>query len=82
MASTQDIDRAEVIDQNAVKAPDPTVGASHEHSDDDLERAKMNMIVVDSNLTSGAARAEAMQLVWGKHGRIIVWVGISMMLIV
>jgi hypothetical protein len=82
MATTQDIDRAEVIDQNAAKVPDPTVSANHEHSDDDLERAKMNAIVVDSNLTSGAARAEAMQLVWGKHGRLVVWIGISMMLIV
>lgn len=82
MASTLDIDRAEAIDQNAAKARDVTLTPSHEQHDDDLENAKMNAIVVDSNLTSGAARAEAMQLVWGKHGRVIVWIGISMMLIV
>lgn len=82
MASVQDINQAEAVDQNAAKAPDPVVSASHEQREDDLEKAKMSAIIVDSNLTSGAARAEAMQLVWGKHGRIIVWVGISTMLIV
>lgn len=53
----------------------------HRQSDDDLERAKMSAIVVDSDLTSGTARAEAMQLVWGKHGRTVIWLGICMMLI-
>ena len=49
---------------------------------DDLETAKQSVIVTDSTLTGGTARAEAMQLVWGRHGRLIVWLGISMMLIV
>jgi hypothetical protein len=53
----------------------------HQHNDD-LETAKQSVIVTDSTLTSGTARAEAMQLVWGTHGRLIVWLGISMMLIV
>lgn len=82
MSSLQDIDQAEALDPNAAKAPNPVVSASHEQRDDDLEKAKMSAIIVDSNLTSGAARAEAMQLVWGKHGRLIVWTGISTMLIV
>ncbi|KAK6379773.1 hypothetical protein LTS17_005846 [Exophiala oligosperma] len=36
--------------------------------DDDLEMAKSTVIVTDSTVTSGTARAEAMQLVWGKNG--------------
>lgn len=50
--------------------------------DDDLEMAKSTVIVTDSTVTSGTARAEAMQLVWGKNGRLIVWLGICIMLIV
>lgn len=82
MSSTQDIEQAEVVHEHAAKTPKPPVEAGHSQYDEDLETAKMNTMVVDSNLTSGAARAEAMQLVWGKHGRLIVWIGISMMLIV
>lgn len=82
MASTQGISQAEATDQPAAKAPTPVINDGGEQRDDDLESAKMSAVVVDSNLTSGTARAEAMQLVWGKHGRLIVWIGISMMLIV
>ena len=49
---------------------------------DDLEFAKSTVIVTDSTVTSGTARAEAMQLVWGRNGRLIVWLGSCIMLIV
>ncbi|KIW17014.1 hypothetical protein PV08_04205 [Exophiala spinifera] len=61
------------------------VSKSDQHTQldqDDLEMAKSTMIVADSTVTSGTARAEAMQLVWGTNGRCIVWLGICVMLIV
>jgi len=82
MSSTQDIEQAEEVHKHSAKTPEAPIQSDHVQHNDDLENAKTTMIVVDSNLTSGAARAEAMQLVWGKHGRLIVWLGISMMLIV
>lgn len=82
MASSQGIDRPPVVEHDVAKAQTKASDASRRQSGDDLEQAKMGAIVVDSELTSGIARAEAMQLVWGKHGRVVVWCGIAMMLIV
>lgn len=57
--------------------------SGHSHNEDeDVELAKMGAIVVDSNMANGTARAEGMQRVWGSHGRLIVWIGMAMMLIV
>lgn len=71
-------------------APAPTAGdvATHPETsgnldaDNDLELAKTGAIVADQDLSMGTAKVQAMQLVWGQHGRLIIWLGLSMMLIV
>ncbi|KIX01828.1 uncharacterized protein Z518_09555 [Rhinocladiella mackenziei CBS 650.93] len=63
-------------------APARFLGKQSQQEDEDMEMAKVGAIVADSNIPSGAARAEAMQLIWGRHGRLIVWLGICMMLLV
>ena len=75
--------------QSAI-APAPAVGdpgtrsetASNVNAENDLELAKTGAIVADQDLSMGTAKVQAMQLVWGKHGRLIIWLGLSMMLIV
>lgn len=41
-----------------------------------------SIAVGDTTMASGTARAQAMRLTFGKHGLVIVWIGLILMLIV
>ena len=74
--ATQYVDAVEVV-------PEEPQGIAHEKgekhdADVDIEVQKPVALPV---VESGVARVEAVQAVWGKHGRYVIIAGIAMMMI-